>query len=181
MPDFLTRGSGEVKDAAQTVGRYSETRPQRRGSGKKPFGALGIDELAALPADHSFIDALEALIASAATGSLGNWLATEAKSVRGRKSDVAPLIEIAALTPGTVADIRIAGVAPGISAAVRYVLPSPWDKPSRKAPPDAELDAWETTAKRRQQDRDLEQYRRISARTILAVADVIAPEEEKSE
>ena len=169
-------GSAGVKDAAHTVGRYSETRPQQRGSGKKLFGALGITELAVLPAGHSFIDVLEALITSAATGSLSDWLAAEAKSVRGRKSDVAPLIEVAALTPGTVGDIRIAGIAPGGSAAVRYVLPSPWDK--RHKPPDAELDAWEAAMKQRQQDVDLEQYRRISARTILAVAAVIAPKEE---
>lgn len=172
-------GSGEVKDAAHAVRRYSETRPQQRASGKKLFGALGISELTALPADHSFVDVLEALIASAAAGSLAEWLATEAKTVRGRKIDVAPLINIAALTPGTVGDIRIAGVAPGVTAAVRYVLPSPWDKQSRHPPPDAELDAWEASLKQHQRDMDLDQYRRISARTILSVAAVIAPAEEK--
>jgi len=173
-------GTGEVKDAAHAVRRYSETRPQQRVSGKKLYGALGISELAALPAEHSFVDALEALIVSAATGSLAAWLAAEAKSVRGRKIDVAPLINIAALTPGTVGDIRIAGLAPGVTAAVRYVLPSPWDKRSGQPPPDAELDAWEASVKRHQKDMDLDQYRRISARTILAVAAVIAPEEEEA-
>jgi hypothetical protein len=134
--------------------------------------------MAALPAEHSFVDALEALIASAAAGSLAAWLALEAKAVRGRKIDVAPLINIAASTPGTAGEIRIAGLAPGVTTAVRYVLPSPWDKRSRQSPPDAELDAWETMVRRHHRDMDLEQFRRISAKTILAVADVIAPEEE---
>jgi hypothetical protein len=173
-------GTGEVKYAAHAVRRYSETRPQRRASGKALYGALGISELAALPGEHSFVDALEALIASAAAGSLAAWLASEAESVRGRKVDVAPLINIAASTPGTAGEIRIAGLAPGVTTAVRYLLPSPWDERSRQPPPDAELDAWETMVRRHHRDMDLEQFRRISAKTILAVADVIAPEEEKA-
>jgi len=44
--------------------------------------------------------------------------------------------------------------------------------------PEAELDAWEAAMNQRRQDVDLEQYRRISARTILAIAAVIAPKEE---
>jgi hypothetical protein len=173
-------GSGEIKDAAQTVRRYAETRPQHRASSAKIYGGTGIVELAALPREHSFIDAVEAIIASAAKGSLAELLAAEAKSVRGRKADVAPLIDIAALTPGTAGDIRIAGVAGGVTASVRYALPSPWDG-RRRTPPKADIEVWEARLREQRPDTDLEQYRRISARTILRVAAVLAPGKEKAE
>lgn len=169
-------GSGQVKDSVAAVRRYGKARPQRQSSTKKLFKEIGIKELAALPSDHSFIDALEVLIQSAATGSLAQWLAAEAKGTRGRPIDVAPLIEVAALTPGTVGDIRIAGVKSGLTGSVRYTVPSPWDRRHTKHPPKAEIDAWEAQVKRHRVDTDLEQYRRITARTILRVAEALASE-----
>jgi hypothetical protein len=46
-------GSHKVMDSVATVRRYNRTRPK--------LAELGIDELAALPREHSFVDALEAL------------------------------------------------------------------------------------------------------------------------
>jgi hypothetical protein len=168
-------GSGQVKDSVQTVRRYGETRPQRRSSSKKLFAQMGLKELSALPADHTFIDGVEALIASAATGSLRAWLEAEAKAIPSRTRDVAPLIEIAALTPGTVGDIRIAGMSAGVTANVHYTIPSPWD--ASKRPPAKAIAAWEMRIKTHRLDTDLEQYRRISARTILRIAEALEPEE----
>lgn len=176
-------GSGEIKHAAASVRRYAETRPLGRGSAKKLYRSTGLDELISLPAAHSFVDALEALIASAATGSLAGHMAAEARQSRARAQDVAPLVEIALLTPGTVADIRIAGLASGETASVRYALPSPWDgQPRSYVPPDAELDEWETTVRKLRgapEEVDRETYQRISMRTILRIADALAPGKEK--
>lgn len=173
--------SGQVRDSARSVERYSETRPQRSTSTKKLFGQIGVTELAGLPADHSFVDALEAMLNSTATGSLAAWLAQEAKRARGRKADVAPLIEVAALTPGTLGDIRIAGIKSGMTASVRYALPDPWDKPGAKKPSDAEMDAWEASVRKHRADTDLEQYRRISVRSILRIAEAFATDQEKGQ
>lgn len=122
-----------------------------------------------LPDGHSFVDALEALLQSAATGSLAAWLAREAKAVGGKNTDVAPLIEVAALTPGTLADIRIAGVKHGVTAAVRYTPPDPWTKTGGKRPSGKEMDAWAAKVKKQRADGDFERYGRISARTILHI------------
>jgi len=166
--------SGQVKDSVQSVARYGETRPLRRASSKALFRDIGIAELAALPGSHSFIDALEGMLRAAATGSLAKFLDAEAKTVRGRCLDVAPLIEVAAGTPGTVGDIRIAGVKSGVTAAVRYALPNPWDRAGAKTPSAAAIEAWEKRIKQHRADTDLEQYRRISARTIVQVAEALA-------
>jgi hypothetical protein len=177
-------GSGEVRHAVHSVKRYSETCPQRWASTKKLFSKIGIAELAALPTDHSFVDALEAMLGSAATGSLAAWLTAEAKRARRARVriapliEVAPLIEIALLTPGTVGDIRIAGVKKGVTAAVRYALPDPWDKPGAKKPSGDAIDAWAAKVKMRRTDADLKQYRRISARTILRVAQALSADQE---
>lgn len=172
-------GSGAIKDAAQTVRRYAETRAQPRGSSAKLYGATGIVELISLPRDHSFLDAVEAIIASAASGSLGERIARAAKTARGRAADFAPLIDVAALSPGTAGDIRLAGLDGGVTVSVRYALPSPWDKHGKDVPPSAELDAWEAAVKRHRVDTDLEQYRRVTAHTILGIAAALAPGKEK--
>jgi DNA-binding Xre family transcriptional regulator len=171
--------SAQVRDSVPSVERYRETRPRRNASTKKLFAQIGITELASLPAEHSFVDALEAMLGSAATGSLAAWLAQEAKGTRGRKIGVAPLIEVAAHTPGTLGDIRIAGVKSGATASVRYALPDPWDKSGAKQPSSDELDAWEANVRRHRSDTDLAQYRVISERTILHIAEALAADREK--
>jgi len=145
-------GSDAVKDAAEAVIRYDATRPQQPGSGATLYRETGIAELEALPHEHSFVDAVEALITSAANGALAEV------------SEAAPLIDIAALSPGTVGDIRIAGLPSGITVNVRYLTPAaPAEKrKNAKAAP----------------KRDLEQYRRISERTVLGIGALLAGEKE---
>jgi hypothetical protein len=172
-------GSAQVKESVASVRRYSDTRPYAARSSVSLFARVGIDELALLPRDHSFVDALEALLVAASTGSLARSLAKEASRLKIDKAGVLPLIEVAALTPGTSADIRIAGVRRGATASVNYAPPSPWDRPGARRPGKREIDAWEERVKRHRAETDLEQYRRISARTILSAAQALMADEEK--
>jgi hypothetical protein len=164
-------GSGQVKDSASSVRRYSETRPLESASSDAGFAKIGIAELANLPAEHSFVDAMEALIASAASGSLTQAMLDVPAGSRPMKSDATPLIQVAALTPGTVGDIRVAGTRGGMSASVRYALPSPWAH--SKHPPDDEVEGWEAKIAEHGVDTDLEQYRRISAKTIMRIGELL--------
>ena len=172
-------GSAQVKDSASSVRRYSDTRPNAAGSNVALFARIGIEELAALPREHSFVDALEALMIAASTGSLAKSLAARAAKLGADKHSVAPLIEVAALTPGTSADIRIAGVRRGATASVNYAQLRPWDRPGVRQPGKREIEAWKDRVKRHRADTDLEQYRRISAKTILGAAHALIDTEEK--
>jgi hypothetical protein len=171
-------GSGLVKDSVASVERYAETRPQRATSSETLYSTIGLKDLSGLPASHSFVDGLEALIASAANGSLAGWLANQAKGTRARKIDVAPQIEVSALTPGTLGNIRISGIN-AMTADVRYALPDPWAKRRSKPPPKKEIDAWEARSRQYGVETDLEQYRRISAKTILGIAEALMDEKDK--
>ena len=171
-------GSNQAKDAVPAVRRYSETRAQNPGSVKRTFAQMGLKELASLPPDHSFVDALEALLHSASVGALGKWMSDVAQEAGAPKAEVAPLIEVAFLSPGTLGDLRVAGMKDGLTAAVRYALPSPWDRPGRKKPSEAEIAAWEKQVHARHVDVDLEQYRKITARTILHIAEGLSPRKE---
>lgn len=148
--------SAQVQDSVTSVGRYGKTRALRQSSGTDGYKRSGIKPLAQLPADHSFIDALEALITAAAIGSLPK----EA------------VIEVAALTPGTIGDIRIAGLGDKPTVHMRYADPSPWD--GKKNPSARVVTAWETKMKKQQPVSDLEQYRRVSARTIFKLGETLA-------
>src|ERR1700736_6296159 len=61
-------GSSHVKDSAETVRRYKETRFHKSASGG--YDDSTIAALPNLPPDHSFVDAIETLVAAAADGSL---------------------------------------------------------------------------------------------------------------
>src|SRR5579862_6418569 len=63
-------GSPQANAAAESVARYAHTQTDQTRSSDKLFGAAKLRDLAALPSRHSFIEALAALIASVATGSL---------------------------------------------------------------------------------------------------------------
>jgi hypothetical protein len=147
--------SAEVKDTLQSIKRYQKTRPLRSASGVSGFKNCGIKELARLPAQHSFLDALEALLSAAANRSV--------------PKDA--IIEVAALTPGTIGDIRIAGLVDKANVHVRYAEPSPWD--DKKTPSPRDVSAWEARMKK-QPPKDLEQYRRVSARTIFTLGETLA-------
>lgn len=120
-------GSPQVRQSADTVRNFSRTRQVR--------GATGYQKLlGGLPADHSFVDALEAMFREAASEACA----------------LPPGIEIGALNPGTMADVRFSGLADGKVMQVRYAPAS---------------------LKRLQSSRgDLEEYRRITGRTVHTVA-----------
>ena len=82
---------------------------------------------------------------------------------------------MAALSPGTSADIRIAGVRKGDTASVNYVQPSPWDRPGARKPSKREIEAGKNGSSA-PRGTDLEQYRRISAKTILSAAEALIAE-----
>jgi hypothetical protein len=146
--------SDQVKDSEASVQRYGETRPQSASASITALKSLGIEELVALPRHHSFIDALEALFASAATGSLA------ARAGSRRSTHAMPVIEIGAHAPGTVADIRIADTGTGATASLRYA---------------ARETAERETARRGKPDTGLQQYRFISTATFLRIAAALGP------
>lgn len=147
-------GAGEVVSAVATIKRYRATRPARFPARSENFAKCGIKELVRLAADHSFVDGLEGLFAAVVDDSLPE----------------SSVIEVSALTPGTLGTIRVAGLKNGVAAMVRYDEPSPWDE--TKSPSERRIAAWE--AKRTAQtEADLEVYRRISARTIFQLGEAL--------
>ncbi len=151
-------GSPQANLSVEAVERYAETRVDTDKSSEKLFAAMKIAELTALPANHSFVDALDALIASAATGSLAQLIAKS-------KDAWVPRIEIFAFTRATRGRIRIMGLPNKSVASVDYFPAMAGTRPGR--------------AKKTGRDEasgDLEQSRRITERTILSVAKLLAEE-----
>lgn len=156
--------SPQANAAAEAVERYAQARVDKTRSSDKLFGAVGLDDLAALLARHSFVDALTALISSASTGSL-------AKLIAASKDGWVPHIEVFAFTRAIRGRIRVAGLPNGLTASVEYLLATASIKPvrakkirhSRVAIADDSVD-------------DLEQSRRITERTILSIAGLLAQE-----
>lgn len=126
-------GSPQVRNSAATVVRLSKTQPLRMPKG---YRAL----LGRLPPEHSFVNALEAIFHQAAQ----------------ENCELPPGIEIGALNPGTMADIRLSGLADGGVMQVRYALPVTNARLRASRPPG-----------------DLEEYRRVTGKTIYAVAKVL--------
>jgi hypothetical protein len=157
-------GSPQANEAAAAVERYALTCPDKTRSSDKLFAAAELKDLAALPARHSFVEALAALIVSAATGSLAAMIAAS-------EEGWSPSIEVFAFTRATRGRIRIAGLRNGLTASVEYV-PAPLGIRTRRAKKVgpgrialADDDAG-----------DLEQSRRITERTILSIAGLLAQE-----
>ena len=152
-------GSAQANASVDAVERYSHTRVDRTRSSDELFGSAKLDDLAALLARHSFVDALAALIASASTGSLARLMANPDD---GRS----PHIEVFAFTSrATRGRIRIDGLPGGLTATVEYV-PAPGEAKSAQA---KKLRRGRSAAKDESAG-DLEQSRRITERTILAIA-----------
>jgi hypothetical protein len=170
-------GSATLEDSVRTVRRYAATRVAASENGGVPYARLGIAELERLPKEHSFIDAIEALIASAAAGSLAETMDEWREGTRATRAMVAPLIEVSLLVVGTLGGLRIAGVKDGRTAAVRYALPSATPRNGGKRPSGRELDAWAAAARASRGDSDYERSGRVSERTILRLADLLAPTE----
>ncbi len=156
--------SPQANASVEAVARYAQTRIDKTRSSDKLFGAIGLDDLLSLPARHDFVDGLAALITSAATGSLAQLIAQS-------KDGWIPQIEIFAFTRAARGRIRISGLPSGLTASIEYVP----------------VAARTTTARSKKAVRnhagigtdssgDLEQSRRITERTVLSVAQLLAKE-----
>jgi hypothetical protein len=141
--------SPQANEAATAVERYTQTRVDESPSSEGQFGTTSLDDLSALPARHSFVEALAALIASAMDGSLATLEADA--GLRWQ-----PSIEIFTFTRATRGRIRVAGLPNGFTASVEYILAGG----SRVGSPDNAAG-------------DLEQSRRITERTIFSVAELL--------
>jgi hypothetical protein len=157
-------GSPQANTSVEAVERYDNTRIDKARSSDKLFGAARLDDLAALPARHSFVDALAALISSASAGSL-------AKLIADSTDGWVPHIEVFAFSRATRGNIRIAGLPKAQTANIEYI-PSPADARTVRAKPSSRgRDAHTNLI-----TGDLEQSRRITERTILPIAKLLARE-----
>src|SRR5262249_54960161 len=121
-----------------------------------------IEDLVALPARHSFVDALAALIASASTGSLAKLI--------GGSHDKGPRIEVSAFTRAIRGRIQIAGLPNGLTASVVYA-------PATDMKPGRAMQARPGRAARAEgPPGDLEQSRRVTERPIFSIARLLSPE-----
>jgi len=100
----------QVRDSVEMVRGYSETYFHNITSGG--YGDSPTAALRNLPPDHSFVDAIEALIAAAADGSLEPATYVITTEVEGEKIGYEAIIEITSKRPGNLAISRSAAVAP---------------------------------------------------------------------
>jgi hypothetical protein len=149
--------SPQSNEAAEAVERYSLTSADRTRSSEKLFATAKLDDLAALPGKLSFVDALAALIGSAANGSLASMMANS--------KDWVPSIEVFAFTRAVRGRIRLAGLPNGFTASIEYIPAAAGTKAKPRRARGALADHGEG---------DLEQSRRITERTILQVASLLA-------
>jgi hypothetical protein len=164
-------GSHHVKDSAETVRRYMETRLHKPTS--IGYGETTVAALINLPADHSFVDALETLLAAAGDGSLEKAMYDDIAEFEGEKIGYPPIIEITVQTPVQLGDISIRGAGNGMNGHGRYGLPNPWDEHQTLHPPAAEVDDWERKVDEYHIETDLTQYRQITAKTILQIGQLL--------
>ena len=161
-------GSSQVKDSVETVRRYRETRFIKIVSGGYDDSASAV--LRDLPPDHSFVDAIEALVAAAADGSLEIAMHVIEAEVEGKKIGYNAVIEITVQTPGELGDIAIRGRASGHG---RYALPSPFNQHFPLRPSAEEVEAWKQKLNDDYVDGDLTQYRKITDKTILELGQLL--------
>jgi hypothetical protein len=108
-------GSKNLTDAVATVRRYSKAKPWPEFRGDENlFRQVSFAALAELPPDHTFIDALTALIAAAA----------DEKLFAGYDKAHPNTITIVVQNPATIADIRVGPDSRGAGATVRYYAAS---------------------------------------------------------
>lgn len=151
-------GSPFAKTSAEAVARYARTRVDDQRSREGLYASLGVPELAALAERHSFIDALAALLKALAVGSL----TTDALAPNPTSK---PRIEVFAFTRATAGRLKLYDFPTNRSATVEYALPHARRARSR----DGKGAAAENTG-------DLEQSRRVTERTLLAIATLLSEE-----
>jgi hypothetical protein len=150
--------SPQANEAAEAVERYIDTRVDQQRSSERLFAAAEIGELTALPARHSFVDGLAALIASASTGALARLIAAS-------ENRWIPRLEVFAFTQAVRGRIRIAGLSNGLTANVEYAPGTAGIRSGRiRKTGDANANG------------DLEQSRSVTERTILPIAKLLAAE-----
>ena len=152
--------STQPKEAVETVRLYAATRLDRAQSSKKALAGAGLNEMAKLNSDHSFIDAVETLVLSGMQGDLAAWIAEHSRGKRGRKP--IPGIEVAASMPGAVGDIRLSLLIEGVTAQVRYTTPGPWSESGSSLHNDGPY---------------LAQSRSFTAPVVIRIADLLAGRE----
>ena len=152
----------QANASVDAVERYTQTRVDKRRSSERLFATANLDDLAALPARHGFVDALAALIASIATGSL-------AKLMTASKNGWTPSIEVFAFTRATRGRIRLAGFPNGLIASIEYAAAPLPPKSMRSDKRGLKRDVADASG-------DLEQSRRITEQTILSIAELLAEE-----
>lgn len=156
--------SAQANLAVGAVDRYARTQVDRARSSEKIFEAAGLADLTDLLARHSFVEGLANLISSAADGALAHM-------IEKNKNYVPPILEIFAFTLATYGRIRLAGLPNGMTVNVEY-LPATGEKARRRKKEGRNISGANETAG------DLEQSRRVTERTILAVARLLAEESE---
>ncbi|HEX3885363.1 MAG TPA: hypothetical protein VHW66_22105 [Stellaceae bacterium] len=157
-------GSGHANLAVGAVDRYALTLPDRARSSEKLFAAPDLADLASLSVRHSFVDGLEHLITSATAGALAQLIEKTEEQL------APPSIEIFAFTQATYGRIRLAGLPNSMVVNVEYA-----PAPTSKGPPKIK---GRGIAAVNEIAGDLEQSRRVTERTILAVAELFAEERE---
>lgn len=167
-------GSLTLADSVETVKRYARSRPETDGRSRHPWAHLRIDELTTLAPEHSLTDALEALIISAATGTLAAMMDEDRRGTRATRVMVAPMMEISMLATATLGAVRIAGVGNGRTAALRYSIPF---TVARKRPSGRALEAWATAD--RGSRGDLRRFGGVSEVTVVRLGELLAPPEEE--
>jgi len=159
----------QVRDSVEMRG-YSETYFHNITSGG--YGDSPTAALRNLPPDHSFVDAIDALIAAAAAGSLEPATYVITAEVEGEKIGYEAIIEITVQTPGQLGDISIRGG--DASGHGRYGLPNPYDQHQSLHPPTEEVDAWKQKVNDYHVESDLTQYRKVIAKTILELGQILS-------
>jgi hypothetical protein len=153
--------SPQASASAEAVARYGRTQIDRGRSSDKLYGGAKLDDLSVLPPGHSYVEGLASLIASVAGGALARLIAKA-------EGEWLPTIEVFAFTRATRGRIRVSGLPTGLTASVEYALSPPGGLRSGKA------------AARRSESAadepigDLEQSRRVTETTVLAIAKLLA-------
>jgi hypothetical protein len=162
-------GSTQVKDSVEVIRRYTESCPREDPQTKLGFKHFEIPALSALPPNHSLIDAVEALITSAADNSLWTAIWGDVSLFSDDLPWDPPLLQVAVMMPHTGGYIRIASIKRSIKAIVHYRWPDPWDFYTPVFTPEDETKTGEPLNWNYRVSADLEQFRRINTRTIRRI------------
>lgn len=154
--------SAQANTSVEAVERYAKTRLDGAQSNYKAFFTTKLDDLASLPERHSFVDALAALILSASTGSL-------ARLAEKSEDGGMPHIEVFAFTRATRGRLRISGLPHGRTGILEYV-----DAHSDMKQARGESGGRKRKTSIAEGNGDLEQSRRLTERTIIPIAKLLA-------